>query len=107
MGDGETQSVTNERLCAERSCMLLLRETEQSLRNVNYETRIVTDKIKRLEVSNAQTKANTEAIRLSASEYGNKLNQAINREMRCMKKLSTIEKQTSNLVTAATRFFPS
>lgn len=93
----EMQCMTNERLCAEQSCMLLLKETEQSLRNVNYETNIVTDSIERLEASNAQTKANTEAIRLSTSEYGTKLNQALNRGIGCMKKLATVEKQTSNL----------
>lgn len=93
----EMQCMTNERLCAEQSCMLLLKETEQSLRNVNYETNIATDSIERLEASNAQTKANTEAIWLSTSEYETKLNQALNRGIGCMKKLATVEKQTSNL----------
>ncbi|KAH6795041.1 hypothetical protein C2S52_005518 [Perilla frutescens var. hirtella] len=93
----ETQHMKEEKLCVEKSYMLMLKETEQSLRNVNCEASMIGNSNRTLEFSNAHIRADTEALRLSASEYGNDLNQVIQREMRCMKKLAIIGKQTSNL----------
>lgn len=91
-----TECWKDERLCAEKSCMLMLMETEQSLRNVNCEVSFITESIRTLEISNAQIRADTEALKLSASESKGDLNEVLNRERRCMKKITNIEKQTSN-----------
>ncbi|KAL1550532.1 MND1-interacting protein 1-like [Salvia divinorum] len=93
----ETQCLKDEIICAENSYTLLIKETQQTLRNVNCEANVVNDSIKTLEVNNARIRASIEALRLSASEYGSKLNQVQNREVICMKKLATFGKQTSNL----------
>lgn len=93
----ELQSLKDEKLSAENSYMSMIKESERTLRKVNCEASILSESIKTLEVSNKQIKADTEALRLSASEYGSELNRVLNREMRLRKKLGTIGKQTSNL----------
>lgn len=81
----------------EMTCTLMLKETEQSLRSVICEASSTNNLIKTLELSNAHFRADTEALMLSASEYGNDLNQVIHREMRFTKRLASIGKQTSSL----------
>lgn len=93
----ETQCLKDEKLSAQNLRMLMLKITEESLKNVNCQASNIGESIRILEASNAHIRADTEALRVSASEYGNKLNQVLNRETRCMKKLVTIGKQTSNL----------
>lgn len=84
-----------EKMYAEKSCILMLMETEQSLRKVNSEAKFLTDTVRSLETKNAQMRADIQAIKLNASESEKDLREVLKRERRCMKKLADVEKQTS------------
>ncbi|KAK6139079.1 hypothetical protein DH2020_027175 [Rehmannia glutinosa] len=55
---------TNEKMYVETSCRLKLMEVEQCLRNANCEASFITEAVRRLEIGNAQIKADIEALKL-------------------------------------------
>ncbi|KAL1565383.1 MND1-interacting protein 1-like [Salvia divinorum] len=93
----DSQCLKDKNLCAENAYSLLVMETEQTLRNMNCEASRVSELVRTLELSKAHIKADTEALRLSTSEYESELKRVLNREMKLMKKVATFAKQISNL----------
>ncbi|KAI3444873.1 hypothetical protein Pfo_001538 [Paulownia fortunei] len=91
----DEEKTRSEKLYAEKSCILKLMETEHSLRKVNVEASFITDAVRRLEIANAQIRADTEAFKLNGSEFDRELKEVLKRERRCMKKLADAGKQRS------------
>ncbi|KAL0464317.1 UNVERIFIED_CONTAM: hypothetical protein Slati_0319300 [Sesamum latifolium] len=85
----------NDKIHAEKSCVLRLMETEQSLRKVNLEVSFMAEAVRRLETKNSQMRADIEALKLNASESNREMKEVLTRERRCMKKLADFGKQTS------------
>ncbi|XP_020551605.1 MND1-interacting protein 1 isoform X2 [Sesamum indicum] len=85
----------NDKIHAEKSCVLRLMETEQSLRKVNLEVSFMTETVRRLETKNSQIRADIQALKLNASESNREMKEVLTRERRCMKKLADFGKQTS------------
>ncbi|KAL0429385.1 UNVERIFIED_CONTAM: MND1-interacting protein 1 [Sesamum radiatum] len=85
----------NDKIHAEKSCVLRLMETEQSLRKVNLEVTFMSETVRRLETKNSQMRADIEALKLNASESNREMKEVLTRERRCMKKLADFGKQTS------------
>lgn len=83
-----------EKIYAEKSCKLMLMETEHGLQKMYSEIAFLTDTVKRLEREKAQRRANLEALRLDESEYEKEFKEVLKRERRCMRKLTDVEKQT-------------
>ncbi|XP_047969890.1 MND1-interacting protein 1-like isoform X2 [Salvia hispanica] len=92
-----SQGLKDKNLCAENAYSLLVMETEQTLRNMNCEASRVREIVRTLELSKAHIKADTEALRLSTSEYESDLNRVLNREMKLMKKVAAFGKQITSL----------
>ncbi|XP_042063811.1 MND1-interacting protein 1-like [Salvia splendens] len=92
-----SQGLKDKNLYAENAYSLLVMETEQTLRNMNCEASRVRELVRTLELSKAHIKADTEALRLSTSEYESDLNRVLHREMKLMKKVATFGKQITNL----------
>ncbi|KAK6139126.1 hypothetical protein DH2020_027131 [Rehmannia glutinosa] len=76
----DVKSRTNEKVYVETSCGLKLMEAEQCLRNANCEASFITEAVRRLEIGNAQIKADIEALKLDASESNSNLNEILKRD---------------------------
>ncbi|KAH6793802.1 hypothetical protein C2S52_004279 [Perilla frutescens var. hirtella] len=84
-----------ERLYTEKSCILILMETEQGVQKIRNTAMILNNTMKRLARENAHMRADIQAIKLNASEYEKVLGEVLMRERRSMRKLADVEKQTS------------
>ncbi|PIM98722.1 putative E3 ubiquitin ligase [Handroanthus impetiginosus] len=87
----------DETMMIESSCTSKLVDTEKSLQEATHEASLVIEAVERLETTNAQIRADIEALKLNASESERQLKEVLKRERRCMKKLADNEKQTSIL----------
>ncbi|KAL0397459.1 UNVERIFIED_CONTAM: MND1-interacting protein 1 [Sesamum calycinum] len=85
----------NDKIHAEKSCVLRLMETEQSLRKVNLDVSFMAEAVRRLETKNSQIRADIQALKLNASESNREMKEVLTRERRCMKKVADFGKQTS------------
>ncbi|KAH6772504.1 hypothetical protein C2S51_010908 [Perilla frutescens var. frutescens] len=83
-----------ERLYTEKSCILMLIETEQGVHKIRNTAMILNNTMKRLARENAQMRADIQAIKLNASEYEKDFGEVLKRERRSMRKLADVEKQT-------------
>ncbi|KAK6119261.1 hypothetical protein DH2020_046987 [Rehmannia glutinosa] len=97
MAKVEKEKMENKKSHSEKSCMLKLLETEQSLRQVKFEASLMNNAVKKLEAENGQIRAETEAFRLNGLESDRNLKEVKKREKKCTKKLADVENLTSIL----------
>ncbi|KAL6569669.1 hypothetical protein OROMI_014183 [Orobanche minor] len=94
MAKGEKEKLENKRN-PEKSLVLQL--TEEYLQNMKCQVSTINDAIRRLEMKNVEIRADTEALKLSGSEFERASQEVLRRGKKCMKKVADVEKQTNIL----------
>ncbi|GLT89297.1 hypothetical protein SLE2022_072850 [Rubroshorea leprosula] len=83
-------------LQTEEEAMKLL-EMENAIRKANCKVDIANAGVKKLEIQNAEIKAEVEAFKLSASESDKMSAEVAKKERKCLKRIMTLEKQHNKL----------
>ncbi|CAL0331740.1 unnamed protein product [Lupinus luteus] len=93
----ETQKLKKGKQTLEGTTMKRLSEMENNLRKASGQVDHANAAVRKLEIENAEIKAEMEASKLSASESVMACLQIAKREKRCLKKLLALEKQKAKL----------
>lgn len=89
------QQLKNYKLELEEETMKKLMQLEDALRKTGCQADLVNAAVKRLEVENAEIRAEVEAFKLSASESDKICVEVVRREKKCLKKILALEKQNT------------
>jgi chromosome segregation ATPase len=97
MEKDETQRLKKGKQTLEESTMKRLSEMENALRKASGQVDQANSAVRRLEIENAEIRAEMEASKLSASESVTTCLEVAKREKKCQKKLLAWEKQKRKL----------